>query len=269
MLFSITRVCFPDGSYSVGVQWLHMGIMTYQQRNHRHPAWLVLGDGTYPPVIGGFPTQRASERESIFMSWRHPEWTCSVHYSLLMIHFTNWKSKETGIFFIEALPGFGKSLGCSVTMVTPLPPTTLPYNSDVPALKHDMSVSHQEPRLVYQSAIFMSQWTRQSLVQVMACRPLTSSRHIEDGCMRVCVNGLYKVISPFSAKHSTNKQQTGPWRRIFYSKPMKPLMSRWWWWIYVTCHRTPIVNESTNSISLLSNTCSIPHVSLEDQIFSF
>ena len=53
-----------------------------QHEKHLSSAWLALYEGN-PPVTGGFPSQRASHAESIFMRWRHHGHSSSSIFSQL------------------------------------------------------------------------------------------------------------------------------------------------------------------------------------------
>ena len=65
----------PGALISAVLQRRHMRVSNHRHFNHfslNHPsiALLVLGEGN-PPVTGRFPTQRASNGESVSVLWRH------------------------------------------------------------------------------------------------------------------------------------------------------------------------------------------------------
>ena len=50
---------------------------SYHQFNHQSPTWLALCGGN-APVTGGFPSQRASDAETVSLAWRRPSWELAI-----------------------------------------------------------------------------------------------------------------------------------------------------------------------------------------------
>ena len=145
--------------------WSHMSIMASQitshsviystpclgkhQTKHERSASLTLCEGN-PPVIGGFPSQRASNTESIFMLWQHHaaqygsgncylcySWYSKCHKKLKItcwpfwiwsMHLKLWIAKETEesmsnfTFMVVSVHGLAPSGGrtCIDTVMTKL-----------------------------------------------------------------------------------------------------------------------------------------------------
>ena len=109
-----------------------------QQRNHQSSALLDLCEGN-PPVTGGFPSQRASNAESISMSW-HNHSTPLSHYCTWQIFFLILKIDTVFKVWSSLYP-----FGLSYTVCDAVIISTLLLDPTVSVFLNGVVMIHQHP----------------------------------------------------------------------------------------------------------------------------